>query len=83
MTKKLDDQKLKVDQINAKRKEMQEENGAPKLSALNQRWDELIRKNSHLSNAIANLEMEVKQYRDITGVNFQQENTKTESDDDL
>jgi hypothetical protein len=62
---------------------MQEGNGAPKLIALNQRWDELIRKNSHLSNAIANLEMEVKQYRDITGVSLQQDDTKMDTDDDI
>jgi hypothetical protein len=83
MTQKLEEQKLKVDQINAKRKAIQEGNGAPKLSALNHRWDELIRKNSHLSNAISKLEMEVKQYRDITGVNLQQEDTKMDTDDDL
>jgi hypothetical protein len=83
MVQKLEEQKLKVDQINAKRKEMQEGNGAPKLIALNQRWDELIRKNSHLSNAIANLEMEVKQYRDITGVSLQQDDTKMDTDDDI
>lgn len=83
MNDNLTNQKLKVDQINANRKEIQETDGAPKLLVLDRRWIELIRKNSHLSQAIGYLEAEVQRYRDMTGVNLHQDDKSMESDDDL
>jgi pre-mRNA-splicing factor SPF27 len=59
----LEDQLMKVDQINAKRKEMQEVQAAPKLSALTQRWGELIQKNRHLARGVRSLEDEEKGFQ--------------------
>ena len=81
---KLEEQLMKVDQINAGRKEMQEVQAAPKLGALNQRWGELIHKNQHLARGVQVLQAEVKGYRKITGVVFQNEDVNmNDSDDDL
>lgn len=80
----LEDQLMKVDQINARRKEMQEVQAAPKLGALNHRWGELIHKSRHLAKGVRALEDDVRGFRKITGAVFKPEESNVhDSDDDL
>ena len=80
----LEDQLMKVDQINARRKEMQEVQAAPKLGALNHRWGELIHRNRHLARGVRTLENDVKGFRKISGAVLKpQESNMLDSDDDL
>ena len=64
----LEDQLMKVDTINARRKDMQEVQAAPKLVALNQRWAELIHKNRHLARGVGDAEDELVRLQKTTGV---------------
>ncbi len=78
---KLENQQLEVDKVNATRKEMQEDQGAPKLMALNARWESLIKKSQHLARAVGKLEGEVEGYRSITGVMPPPEHEDTHMED--
>ena len=83
---RLEEQLMKVDQINARRKEIQEVQAGPKLGALNFRWGELIHKNQHLAKGVNALENDVEEFRKLTGAVFQTESadaTMDDSDDNL
>ena len=58
----LEHQHLIVDKVNAKRKDMQEGHAAPKLTSLNSRWEELIRKNQHLVKAVKGIEATTEEF---------------------
>lgn len=79
---KLTKQKMNVDQINAKRQDLQTAKAAPKLHVLSQKWDEGINRVKVLSKGVDKLRMEVEDLRRETGVDFSIEKKDDDSDDD-
>jgi hypothetical protein len=79
-------QLLKVDQINAQRKEMQEVQAMNQLGKLNYRWEELIKNNQHLMMGVGELEKEIMPFRKENGVVLKVNDvqmTDDDNDDDL
>lgn len=62
MKKVLDNQRIAVDRINAKRKELQERE-VPYFKVLNNKWEGLVDKKFRLQNAVIGLDVEVKRLR--------------------
>ena len=60
-------QRARVDDVNARRKTMQEEEAAPKLNRLGARWEELVGNNMRLSEATRLLQEEVARLRSEAG----------------
>ena len=60
-------QRARVDDVNARRKTMQEEEAAPKLNRLGARWEELVGNNMRLSEATRLLQEEVGRLRSEAG----------------
>ena len=60
-------QRARVDDVNARRKTMQEEEAAPKLNRLGARWEELVGNNMRLSEATRLLQEEVARLRTEAG----------------
>ena len=56
-----------VDEVNARRKTMQEEEAAPRLNRLGARWEELVGNNVRLSEATRLLQEEVARLREEAG----------------
>lgn len=79
----LSQQQVKVDQINARRKDMQTVKAAPKLHILSQKWDEGLNRVKVLSDGVKKLNSEVEELRKVTGASFQNEDKSNENDDDL
>ena len=67
MSTRLEEQRLEVDKINGRRKELQETQAGPKLQILGNRWGELISKNQRLARATGVLEEEVLSLRSAAG----------------
>ncbi len=80
---KLTKQKKNVDQINAKRQDLQTAKAAPKLHVLSQKWDEGINRVKVLSRGVAKLQKEVEILRNETGVDLSTEKMDVDSEDDL
>lgn len=79
----LSHQQMKVDQINARRKDMQTGKAAPKLHILSQKWDEGLNRVKLLSEGVEKLNEEVEELRKVTGLSFQNEEISQDDDDDL
>lgn len=82
----LSQQRVNVDQINARRKDMQMVKAAPKLHILSQKWDEGLNRVKVLSDGVRKLNSEVEELRKVTGVSFQNEDKShgnNDDDDDL
>eukprot|EP00563_Minutocellus_polymorphus_P014778 CAMPEP_0181059322 /NCGR_PEP_ID=MMETSP1070-20121207/21318_1 /TAXON_ID=265543 /ORGANISM="Minutocellus polymorphus, Strain NH13" /LENGTH=286 /DNA_ID=CAMNT_0023138987 /DNA_START=89 /DNA_END=946 /DNA_ORIENTATION=+ len=60
-------QRARVDEVNARRKTMQEEEAAPRLNRLGARWEELVGNNLKLSEATRLLQEEVASLREEAG----------------
>jgi len=75
-------QKIKVDEINAKRKDMQVSKAAPRLHTLSQKWDETVKRVKLLSNGVGALNNEVEIIREKTGIVFAQDDNLEDDDDD-
>ena len=60
-------QRARVDDVNARRKTMQEEEAAPRLNRLGARWEELVGNNVRLSEATRLLQEEVARLRNEAG----------------
>ena len=60
-------QRARVDEVNARRKTMQEEEAAPRLNRLGARWEELVGNNVRLSEATRLLQEEVARLREEAG----------------
>ena len=73
---------MKVDQINAKRQDLQVSKAAPELHVLSQKWDEGINKVRVLSRGVEKIQREVKELRKETSVDFSTEKREEDSDDD-
>jgi pre-mRNA-splicing factor SPF27 len=80
--KQLQDQLLEVDQINARRKEMQEVQAMNQLGKLNFRWEELIKKNQYLKRGVGEVENEVMTLREKNGVVLRIDDVQKMDDDD-
>mmetsp|Transcript_23798 Transcript_23798/g.52731 ORF Transcript_23798/g.52731 Transcript_23798/m.52731 type:complete len:280 (-) Transcript_23798:105-944(-) len=63
----LSEQRGRVDDVNARRKTMQEEDGAPKLHRLETRWQELVGNGLRLRDATRLLEEEVERLKKEAG----------------
>jgi pre-mRNA-splicing factor SPF27 len=77
----LSQQQMKVDQINAKRKDMQIGQAAPKIHNLNQQWMDGLNRVTLLADGVDKLGNEVEQLRAITGITFQQDESQLDDDD--
>ena len=78
---KLSQQQMNVDQINAKRKDMQTVKAAPKLHTLSGKWDEGLKRVRLLADGVQTLNNEVEGLRKNTGVVFANDEKSHESDD--
>ena len=80
-------QRARVDDVNARRKTMQEEEAAPKLNRLGARWEELVGNNMRLSEATRLLQDEVARLRNEAGeveeVKVEEGKDKSSGDSDM
>ena len=78
MKKVVEEQQMRVDAINNKRKDMQE-GAASKLARLTQRYHELIQRNHRLQHATVELEQDVKRIKMGLGMDKDDENKEDRS----
>jgi hypothetical protein len=79
----LSNQQRIVDNINAKRQDIQMKKAGPKLHILSQKWEEGLKRVKLLTDGVGTLNHEVEGLRKATGMTFAVENkSQAESDDD-
>lgn len=76
----VEQQQIAVDEINSRRKNMQELEAGPKLQVMGNRWGEMISKNQRLVRAIQSLEEEVVNMRNIQSASLENDKQSKSGD---